>query len=127
MQLGAVLSSGTQLAGQHSAGVAFSVYQAAQLKLPRQAYKGPFLVARVPSVKHMLEGKFKTNREPTATRDTLLLRGPIHKSHSPVLATVWSKLARAQKPQMHAEFPAAEAYMGWVKIDELIQWIKTQL
>lgn len=58
-------------------GVAFSVDQAAQLKLPRQACKGPFLIARVPPVKHMLMDKFKINGESVATRNTLLLSGPI--------------------------------------------------
>jgi len=82
-------------------GVAFSTYQAAQLKLPRQACKGSFLIGRVPPVKNMPTGKFKTNGESTATRNAVSLRGPIQKNHSLVLLTLQSKQAGAQKPWMH--------------------------
>lgn len=108
-------------------GVAFSMYQAAQLKLPRQACKGLFLIARVPPVEHMLTGKLKINGESAATRNTLLLGDRSKKAIHLCYLLYKANLGGSQKPWMHGEFPVAEVYMGWVKIDEFIQWIKAQL
>lgn len=96
-------------------GVTFSMQQAAQLKLPRQTCGGPFLIARALPNELVLISKLKINAESTASRNTLLCRGPIQKSHPPVSLTAQSKLAGAQKPWMCG--PMAEVCMGWVKMN----------